>query len=168
VRRWRRPGLPADVAARLDLSRGEHVIATARTMDGRWLIATSNSLLVTREDSPTQRLDWRRIIEATWRQGVLQIVTSTQGRPESFRWYLEDDPGLLPDAVHDRVTSSIVVNQHVRLRDRAGVRIIGRRVPDTDDLAWTLSFDRGLDPDDPQLRALADAELRELRQQLGT
>jgi hypothetical protein len=152
----------------LGLDKGERLIAWARAADGSDVAASDRAL---RAVGPAGRLrlDWHEIAEATWREGVLRVVEGRvePGRGPRWHTWLLDDPGLLPDAVRDRVTASIVVNQHVRLVGRAGVRILGRRAAGADDLVWTLRFDAGLDPADPQLRALADAELASLRAQLG-
>lgn len=163
-----RPGPPREVVAALGLEQGEHVIGWAQAADGSDVAATDRAL---RSVGPlgALRLDWHQIATATWREGVLRVVEGRAEpgrRPPMHTWLLER-PGLLPDAVRDRVTASIVVNQHVRLVGRSGVRILGRRAPGTDELVWTLRFDPDLDPADPQLRALADAELADLRQQLG-
>jgi hypothetical protein len=164
----RRSRPPRDVAAALSLDRGEHVIAWAHAAEGSSLVATDRALRVTGPQGDI-RLDWHQIAEATWRESVLRVVAgqAQPGRPPLIHTWLLQRPGLLPDAVRDRVTASIVVNRHVRLVGRSGVRILGRRAPGVDGLVWTLRFDPDLDPADPTLRALADAELAELRQQLG-
>lgn len=164
---WR-AGPPRAVVAALRLGKGERVIAWAQAADGGHVVATDRALVATGE--PELRLDWHEIAEATWREGVLRVVEGRaapgQRRPPTHSWLLPQ-PGLLPDAVRDRVTSSIVVNQHVRLVGRSGVRILGRRAHGADELVWTLRFDPDLDPADPQVRALADAELADLRARLG-
>lgn len=168
MRIFRRPGPPREVLAALKLDRKEYVIAWASAADGSHVVATDRALRATGPLGGV-RLEWHEIAEATWREGVLRVVEerSTQGsRPRMHTW-LFDRPGLLPDAVRDRVTTSIVVNQHVRLIGRSGVRIIGRRVPGSDELAWTLRFDAAFDASDPQVRAMAEAELADLRRQLG-
>jgi hypothetical protein len=165
----RRPGPPRHVVAALGLERGEHVIAWAQAAQGGSLVATDRALRAI--DTPGDlRLDWHQIAEATWRESVLRVVEgrAQPGRPPRIHTWLLQRPGLLPAAVRDRVTASIVVNRHVRLVGRSGVRILGRRAPGVDGLLWTLRFDPDLDSADPTLRALADAELADIRQQLGT
>ena len=76
-----------------------------------------------------------------------------------------DEPGSLPTVVYERVTSSVVVSERVALRGELGARIVARRAGDG--LRWTVTFDAGLDPRDPVLRAEADEALAELRATLG-
>jgi hypothetical protein len=59
------------------------------------------------------------------------------------------------------------VQRHVALRGEAGARFLGRRVPGSTDLRWSVVFDAGLDPRDPVLRARADDALAVLRSSLG-
>jgi hypothetical protein len=165
---FRRLGPPRRLVAALGLNRGEHVIAWAQAAQGSSLVATDRALHATGPQGGL-RLEWHQIAEATWRESVLRVVVSRAqpGQPPGIHTWLLQRPGLLPAAVRDRVTASIVVNRHVRLVGRSGVRILGRRAPGVDELIWTLLFDPDLDPTDPTLRTLADAELADLRQQLG-
>jgi hypothetical protein len=172
VRLFRRGGVPPEALAVLGVQRSDHVIASARTTDGRWVVATSASLIVGSLDdgdsSPARRLPWERIGAASWRDDALELsVSFPQHSPE--RMVLRfDEPQRLPEAVRDRVTSSIVVNEHVRIDGRLGVRIVGRRRPAQEALIWTLAFDRGLDPDDPWIRGRAEEELERLREMTGS
>jgi len=69
--------------------------------------------------------------------------------------------------VNERVKASVVVQHHVPLRGDKGVRIVARRVPGGTDVTWRVTFDPGLDPQDPALRADAEAALAEVRTTMG-
>jgi hypothetical protein len=164
--RWpRRSRLPADVRAALPLTQGERVLAAGRCTDDTWAVATERALLV-----GESRVDWADIAHAEWdhEASVLRVdlLRTTGGAPASRQLAL-DEPGFLPETVHERVTASIVTSRHVPIRGRAGVRVIARRVAGSDELRWQLVLDRGLDPDDPQVQALAQAALTDLRRELG-
>jgi hypothetical protein len=73
----------------------------------------------------------------------------------------------VPSVVRERVNASIVVQRHVELRGEVGARIVARRVPGSTELRWTVTFDAGLDPRDPDLRRRADEALDTLRTSLG-
>ena len=47
------------------------------------------------------------------------------------------------------------------------MRIVGRRVPGAEDLAWQLVFDPGTDPSDPLVRAQAEHALQSARRAIG-
>ena len=163
--------LPRDVVARLGLARGEHVLAHGRTHDGRHAVATDRALLLPGEEGFT-RLGWEAIARATWQEGVLHVTESGEpGTAPPVHHLPLRDPGQLADAVHDRVTSTIVVSHHVPLYGRAGVRVIGRRPPtagpELAELRWSLSFDQGVDPHDPEVQDRAAAALDDLRRQMG-
>ena len=80
---------------------------------------------------------------------------------------LDADLGRLPEVVRERVTASIVIQHHVELVGERGARLLARRVPGTTDLRWSVVFDAGLDPADPELRRRADEALAVLRTSLG-
>lgn len=116
------------------------------------------------------RLPWQQVIRAAWDTPVLEVSYTPSSAPVGtaprvLRVTL-DAPGAVPEAVRDRVTASVVVQQHVDLRSGRGATLIARRTGD-DRFRWQVLFDAGLDPADPQLRAEADAALRELRSTLG-
>lgn len=172
VRLFRRSGVSSEALSALGVQRRDHVIASARTTDGRWVVATADTLIVgppaDSDSDSARRLPWERIGAASWRDDALEVsVSFPQRQPE--RMVLRfDEPERLPEAVRDRVTSSIVVNEHVRIDGRLGVRIVGRRRPAQQALIWTLAFDRGLDPDDPWIRGRAEEELERLREMTGS
>ncbi|MCC5575911.1 hypothetical protein IMZ11_09705 [Microtetraspora sp. AC03309] len=101
--------------------------------------------------------------KATWDETGL-TVAMTDG--EIHRVPLPE-PGLLPETIRERVTSSIVASKHVPLDARGGVRLVARRVPGAEEPRWEFVFDPGLDPGDPGLRALAEQALEEVRRSLG-
>ncbi|MEU8269812.1 hypothetical protein AB0B89_21965 [Sphaerisporangium sp. NPDC049002] len=154
---WGSRSLPAEAGVTLEA--GERVLVHARTPDGSYVVATDRALRLPGE-SP---LPWYRIDRALWDEEGLRVV-ATDG---TERRMTLPDPGRLPEAVRERVTSSILANRHVRLGDRGGVRLVARRVPGQDAAEWELIFDQGLDSTDPGLRAAAEQALEELRRNLG-
>jgi hypothetical protein len=172
VRLFRRGGVPAEALAALGVQRSDHVIASARTRDGRWVVATAEDLIVgplpaAASNGDVRRWPWERIGAAAWRDDALEVSASVQYQSPQRLVLRFDEPGRLPEAVRDRVTASIVVNEHVRIDGRRGVRIVGRRRAGQDELVWTLAFDRGLDADDPWIRGRAEEELARLRETTG-
>ncbi len=52
--------------------------------------------------------------------------------------------------MRERVTASVVLQRHVPLTGRRGLRVIARRAPRGDrPLAWFYEYDEGVDPDGP-------------------
>ncbi len=146
------------------LDPGERRLAWGVTTSGDAVVATDLGLRLPR--SP--RLDWADVERATWRRPVLGISRVARVDGGGARWQLElADEGGLADVVHAQVTASVVWTNHVRLQPAGGVRIVGRRRPGSDLLDWQVVFDAGTDPDDPQLKAQAEALVLDARRTIG-
>lgn len=155
--------VPADVRALV--ARGERVLAWATVQPAGFAVATDAALYV--PVPQMMRLPWELISKATFNEAAVLVVEARpdpQSRDRAWRVVLAET-GALPTVVYERVTSSVVVSERVLLRGDLGARIVARRVGDG--LRWTVTFDAGLDPGDPQVRAEADAALADLRSTLG-
>jgi len=180
LERFRRRPLPPPVRAVQDrLAPGEQRLAAAAVAPGgdgaEWLVATTRALWLPPADAaadggaPPQRLPWERVAKAVWREDVLAVTEAgADGGPLADRTHAFRlvDPRGFPDAVHDRVTASVVWSRHHRLRGRAGVRVLARRT-EHGQVVWTLVYDPGLDPGDADLAARAEALLHDARVELG-
>lgn len=159
--RWRRgERLPDDARPALDLGPRERVLAAARQADGGWVAATERALV-----GAGWRVPWAEVAHAQWldEDGVL-ILDPVPGTFEARRVPLVE-PGLLPEAVHERVMASIVVSRRVAVRG-GWVRVVARHDP-SGGLAWQVVPDRGVDPDAADVRLVLDAALAALRAELG-
>ncbi|MEW9548102.1 hypothetical protein [Nonomuraea sp. NPDC050783] len=150
--------LPADVRRSLDLQPGERVLTFAAS-DAGHVVATNLALLLT----DGTRVPYEEIDKASWDEQGLAVVTM-DGVRHTERIA---EPRMLPETLRERVNSTIVVNKHVSLPGRGGVRLVARRRPGGEVLGWTLVFDDGLDPTDPGLRAQAEQALEGLRRSMG-
>lgn len=156
---------PAEVRAR---AAGERVLAWL-AVGSSSLVATETALLLPTGVADDDRVPWDRVVRVSWEPDVLEVTAQERagGRPVVLRVRFEGDPSPLPEVVRERVTSSIVVQHHVELVGERGARLIARRVPGATDLRWSVVFDAGLDPSDPDLRRRADEALAGLRASLG-
>jgi hypothetical protein len=79
-----------------------------------------------------------------------------------------DEPGRLLELVRERVSASIVLQRHVAIEGRRGVRVIARRAPHGDrPLSWLYEYDEGIDPDDALVRQAAGEALAAARDEVG-
>ncbi len=112
------------------------------------------------------RLGWHLIHKATWAGSRLTVVpavpTSEPVVVERVTYtVMADDapvtvqlaePGDVPDAVRQRVTRSVAYTAHHPL-PIGGVRVVARRVPGADGLAWHVRYDDGTPVDDAAVTA---------------
>lgn len=156
---------PAEVRAR---ATGERVLAWMPVGTSS-LVATPTALLLPEGSADDVRVPWDCVVRAVWEPDLLEVTAQPRagGRPVVHRVRLGDDLGRLPEVVRERVTSSIVIQHHVELEGERGARLLARRVPGATDLRWSVVFDAGLDPADPDLRRRADEALAALRTSLG-
>lgn len=112
------------------------------------------------------RVEWDAFSKATWDEPTLGLtaIVAGQVRTESLELI---ESGLLPAAVRTQVTDSVVIVERLDLGSGRGAQAIARRNGPSAQVRWTISFDPGTDPADPQVRARADLALAELRSTLG-
>lgn len=159
----RRSRVPRDVR---NVAGKERVLSYAYDSSGAPVIATDVALHLPARHGVT-RLPWDLVVRAAWSTPVLRLtVQATAGDPGRPVAVELPSPGSLPMVVREQVTGSIVAEELVPLRPGASARLVARRT-ETGQVRWSVVFDRGLDPRDPDLRSRADAALAELRAQLG-
>jgi hypothetical protein len=159
------------------VERGERLLADAVATEGH-LGGTRDALYLLRshggttfELSETTRIPWEDVEAADWDQEtsvlrVTEVGSWGQQRPEHR--YTLDDPGRLLELVRERVTASIVLQRHVPVDGRRGLRVIARRAPRGDrPVQWVYEYDEGVDPDDPAVVEAADALLQRARDDVG-
>jgi len=161
----RRERVPAGVAP------GERVLAWCRDDDGTVLAGSRDAFHVVPQDGPTVRIAWEDVEAADWDDDTEVLRVSEVGRwgerrPEHS--FSVGEPGRLVELVRERVTASVVLQRHVPVTGRRGLRVIARRAPRGDQpLRWVYEYDEGVDPDDPQVRELARRALAEARDEVG-
>ncbi len=157
-RRRPRPDVP--------LGRGESVLAWAEATDGTVVAGTRDALY-----AGADRLPWERVEAADWDRDEDRLRVSevgTWGAERVEHTYTFDQPDRLLELVRERVTASVVLQRHVPLAGRRGLRVIARRAPrGNQPVAWFYEYDEGVDPADPAVRGAAEAALRDAREELG-
>jgi hypothetical protein len=148
----------------LVLPERERRLAWALTEQGEPVVATGQSLVL--PDGTV--LPWGGIEKALWRTPELTVTESAEvegaGRQHVFRFAEANE---LPRVVYARVTASVAWQRHERLSPAGGVRLVGRRRPTGDDLAWQLVFDRDTDLTDPLVREQAEQLLTAAQRSIG-
>ena len=144
-----RPELPPGFTGRL--AADERVLASATTVDGAPVVATSLGLWVTDADGSPRRTGWHLISKATWGQGTLAVVEAHQvGEAEGAVLIVDRpprrlrlrDPGQVPEQVHARVEGSIR-SRHHRALPGGGAWFVQRKVPGRDGVLLQVRADQG-------------------------
>jgi len=149
----------------LEVAPGERLLAWTTTVDGIVIGGTRDALYL------PERLPWEQVEAADWdsESATFRVrEVGSWGRPCVEHEFTFEEPGRLLQLVRERVTASVVLQRHVPIRGKRGVRVIARRAPGRhDDLSWVYEFDEGVDPDDPEVRRLAAEALVAAREELG-
>jgi hypothetical protein len=159
------------------VERGEKLLAEAAAEEGA-LGGTRDAIYVVRRLGSdrlgleeTVRIPWEEVQAADWDQESSTLRLSEVGdwgeqRPEHT--FTITDTGRLLELVRERVTATVVLQRHVAVDGRRGVRVIARRAPHGDrPIAWFYEYDEGVDPDDPAVRRVAEEALAAAQAELG-
>jgi hypothetical protein len=151
----------------------EDILAAVQLTDGHWVAGTRAAVyLPTDSHDAVRRVGWEQIERAGWdsEASLMHIYETTAfGTPLRATELKVEDPGRFGQLLRERVDASIVMQRHVPLSGKRGVRIVGRRNPaDTDaPVAWNLVLDKGLEPDQPGVVDAAEAALKSVREEFG-
>jgi hypothetical protein len=149
----------------IEVATGERLLAWATTAEGP-VGGTRDALYL-----PGARVPWEKVQASDWDSDASVLRISEVGswgtaRPEHV--LTVEEPGRLLELVRERVTASVVLQRHVPLEGRRGVRVIARRAPRGDQpVEWLYEYDEGIDPDDPAVRFEAERALVAARDELG-
>jgi hypothetical protein len=151
----------------VDLQPGERVLARAAAPDGEVFATTQRLLLPV--DGKLETVRWEAVERARWDEGTEQLVvveTAALGsRPRRHRIAVGRVPRLL-DVVREQVQASVLLTRHVPITEQLGVRITARRPPGGQRVSWAVAVERGLDLDDPQVRARVDRAVAQVRAEI--
>lgn len=146
----------------LEVGPGERLLAWAESADGT-VGGTRDALYL----PGGTRLPWEEVEAAGWdsEESVLKVSeVGSWGELRREHRLPIDEPGRLVELVRERVSASVVLQRHVPVDGRRGLRVIARRAPRGDrPVAWLFEYDEGLDPDDPLVRTLAEDALAAAR-----
>jgi hypothetical protein len=149
----------------LEVGPGERLLAWTTAADGTVIGGTRDAVYL------PERLPWEQVEAADWdsESSTFRVrEVGSWGRQRIERRFTLEEPGRLLQLVRERVTASVVLQRHVPIRGKRGVRVIARRAPGRhDELSWVYEFDEGVDPDDPEVRRIAAEALVAAREELG-
>jgi hypothetical protein len=147
------------------------VLAWAESGSGLVVAGTRDALYVVSAGSQIEtRLPWEQVEAADWDRDTSRLRISEVGSwgEERVEHTLTiEEPRRLLELVRERVTASVVLQRHVALQGKRGVRVIARRAPRGDrPLQWVYEYDEGIDPGDPFVRHAAAEALAAARDEV--
>lgn len=162
----RGPHLPDDVRSRLELRRGERVVAIGELTQG-WAAATVRGLYVALTDQPVTHRAWSDVDGARLDAAEAELTLTWVDGAQPTTLHLADDRSpALARTVHERVQASVVHTEKVTLPSGAVVRVALRRDPDQNLLTQVLGTG-DVDLTDPATAELVDAAEARVREAAG-
>ncbi|KQV67525.1 hypothetical protein ASC64_09745 [Nocardioides sp. Root122] len=146
------------------------MLAAATASDGTVLAGTRDAFYVV-AGGETRRVPWEQVEAADWDRDTDSFRLSevgTWGAQRPVHTATLEEPGRLLELVRERVTASVVLQRHVTVGGRRGLRVIARRAPaGTGRIQWVYEYDEGVDPDAPAVRAAARSALEAMQRDVG-
>jgi hypothetical protein len=155
----------------IEIGPGERLLAWAPLAAGGWVAGTRDALYL-----PGRRVPWEQVQAADWhadsdRLRVSEIGAWGEPRPVHELAVAEaatKDADRLLQLIRERVTASVLIQRHVPVTGRRGVRVLARRAPSgRSEPTWLFEYDEGIDPDDPFVRAAAETALAAAKADVG-
>jgi hypothetical protein len=145
---------------------GERVLAFASAPSG--VLAGTAAALYLPEG---RRIPWEQVEGADWDSdsGTLRVSeVGTWGEPRPSYSFVLEESGRLLMLIRERVSATIVLQRHVPIRGKRGLRVIARRAPTGErEVSWLFEYDEGIDPDDPFVAHAAQEALAVARDDVG-
>ena len=154
---------PLPEAIKSELVQGEQVLAWAHHSSG--VIAVTDKKLISTDEHARESIAWHDTLSAKWHDPSLTLVVAHRDeQPQVLSWQL-DEPGLVPVALRDRVTSVIIVDKSMNIPQVGHVRFVARRTPDG--VQWTTISDDSIEGESLDVQERIKSALRNLRSVLG-
>lgn len=104
------------------------------------IAATTEALIVVGQDQ-TVVIPWGYTVRASWNAPVLHIAVQYEsGQPSQQLTWTLIEPGLLPEAIHDRVNAAVIVQRTLVLPNLGKVVLMARRLGDQ--ILWSVLPER--------------------------
>jgi hypothetical protein len=146
----------------VEVAAGERVLAWAAAGDG--VVAGTRAALYLPDG---RRVPWEQVEAADWDNEsetlrVSEVGTWGEARP-TYSFVL-GEPNRLLQLVRERVTATVLLQRHVPIRGKRGVRVVARRAPAGErEVVWLFEYDEGIDPEDPFVAHAAEEALAAAR-----
>jgi hypothetical protein len=161
MRFFQRPQpLPADLKSVMETN--EYLLAWSMHSDGN--LAVTDKRLISSDSNGVISVLWQDSLSAKWDQPLLSLIVMRSESPETLAWTIKE-PGLVPTAVRDRVSATILIDRLIDVPEVGRVRFIARRT--TAGVAWHTVPETSIDTQSAPIQERIRETLRALRSTLG-
>ena len=161
MRFFQRPQ-PVPMPIRTVMEANEYLLAWTTHASG--VLAVTDRRLIISESDGVSTILWQDSLSAKWEQPFLSLVVLQEQATKTLTWELVE-PGLVPTAVRDRVTATIVIDRLIDVPDVGRVRFIARRT--ADGVVWSTVPEGSVDAQSAPIQERIRESLRTLRSNLG-
>lgn len=150
--------LPPPLAAVLEHK--EKVFSWAQ--HGGGFLAATDLGIISIDNHDSTRIPWSQAIAGKWEPPLLTVTCLPD--MDTVGWQL-DDPGMLPQAVRDRITAHVLIDRAVNFPGHGSVRFVATK--SADGVKWLTNSQDEAWAQSPEGSAAIQAELASLRSALG-
>ncbi len=165
VRRRGHPALPDDAARDLGIEGGERVLAWSPLVGGGVAAATRARLYVRTPQGHVVARPWTEVDHAVWEAESSALAVWWVGSRQATPLEIEDQ-SRLPDVVHERVRSSVLLSAEVPLPGGRSVWVALRKAADGT-ITRQVAPRPGVRLDDEDVEAAVRRALDDLSEQAG-
>lgn len=164
---FKRSKIPALVRDQVALRRGERLLAGTSLPDGGWVAVTSLALHLAGPGGEIARNPWGAVNRAMWDEETSTLtVLWVDGSTPTDIVFDDADRSAVPEALRDRVQSSVVSTEFVEAGPGVIVRAVVRRDEDGS-LYSEVLVDGPLSLDDPVIRRRVEEAESRVRSNVG-
>jgi len=147
------------------------LLGWSRLGDDAWVVAASHGLLVTggrlQPFGLPALVRWDLIDTVRWQRPRMEVRARARSAAPPVTVVLELPPDeKVSVAVEERVTASVVLTRRHRVSDLGDATFVARRTPDGR-IRWSVTTDPGVDASQPEVRAVLEELLADIRSSLG-
>ena len=138
----------------------EKVFSWAR--HGGGFLAATDLGIISIDSHDSTKIPWQLAIAGKWEPPLLSVTCLPHMTVAA--WQL-DDPGMLPQAVRDRITAHVLIDRVINFPGHASVRFVATKSPDG--VKWLTNAQDQTWADSPEGKSAISAQLADLRSALG-
>jgi hypothetical protein len=161
----RRPSLPGEVRQVLQLDASARALAWSPLTPGGWAVATPAGLRALLPSGVLLDRPWTDVDHAVWDRDAQMIAVWWVGSRQPTPLEVGEE-SFLPEVIHERVRSSLVLTHEVPVPGGRTVRVALRKAADGG-LSTQVVAGRGVRLSDPEVAALVARAEAGLRSEAG-